>query len=299
MAVSTKVLLPPAGEPLTLAEAKLACRVDVDLTADDDFIFDLIVKARVYCEDTLGQALISQTILTTWDRFPRGSQMGGLQYQSEGLWDQRVPMTELASRAWPDRATFRLPRNPVQNVASVQYTDLANVLQTLATTLYRVDYLSDPCRITPSYGNIWPLTVMQTQAISCQAVVGFGPSTSIVGSIAAGIQTVTPASMYGIYAQSLAASPLYAGTMLAIDTGKNRELVTATAVTATTFTATFARAHTAGAIVKGAVPETTRGRMRMLISHWYTNRDAVAAGMSVMPLAAEAMHWIAWNGELS
>src|ERR1019366_1743341 len=104
--------------------------------------------------------------------------------------------------------------------------------------------------------------------------------------------------MYGIYAQNLASDPFYPGTVLAIDTGKNRELVTVTAATGTTFTATFAKAHSAGAIVKGAVPETTRGRMRMLISHWYTNRDAVAAGMSVMPLAAEAMHYAAWNGEL-
>ena len=298
MAVSTKVLLQPGGEPLTVAEAKLACRIDADITADDDYIADLITKARVYCEDVLAQALISQTMLFTFDQFPRGSQAGGLQYQSEGLWDQRLPVTELSARAWPDRACFRLPRSPLQGGVVIQYTDQASALQTLAATGYRIDYISDPPRIAPAYGTSWPLAVMQTQVVNIRAVMGHGPATSIAGSITAGERTVTPASMYGIYAQNLATDPLYPGTTLSIDKGQNRELVTVTAVTATTFTATFAKNHSAGALVRGAIPETTRGRMLMLIAHWFRNREPVTLGQySTLPLAEEALHYAAWNGE--
>lgn len=298
MGISVKVLVQPTGEPLTLAEAKLAAQVSADLTSEDDYLANLVTTARQYCEDTLGQALISQTVLVTWDRFPRYSQQGGLQYQSEGLWDQRIPVTEMAARYWPDRATFRFPRSPLQNVLSIQYTDITNTLQTLATNLYRVDYTSEPGRIAPSYGNIWPLIVQQTQAVSCQAVVGYGPSTTIAASISAGQQTVTPASMYGIYAQQLTTDPIYPGTVLAIDSGQNRELVTVTAATASTFTATFAKAHGTNTIVLGGIPETIRSRMKMLIAHWFRNREAVAPGQyGSLPLAAEAFHWAAWNGE--
>src|ERR1019366_3781005 len=305
MPISVKVLLQPAGEPLTLTEAKLACRVDADLTADDGFISDLIMKARVYCEDLLGQALISQTMLFTFDRLPRSSQVGGLQSVVADQWgqfgpaaDQRTATAEITAQDWLDRSAWRPPRSPLQSVITIQYTDLQNALQTLDPALYRVDYMSDPARIVPVFAQIWPFNLQQAQALKIQAVVGFGPSTSIALAVSAGVQTVTPASMYGIYPQNLTVDPFYAGTVLAIDTGENRELVCVTAVTGSTFTATFAKAHSAGAIVKGAVPETTRGRMRMLISHWYTNRDAVGSGQSVMPLAAEAMHYVAWNGEL-
>lgn len=298
MAVSIKVLQQPGGEPLTLTEAKLAMRVDPDITSDDDYIANLITTARSYCEDTLGQSLISQTIVVTWDRFPRYSQLGGLQYMSEGLWDQRVPITEMAARYWPDRSTFRVPRGPLQQVLSIHYTDLTNTLQTLDPSTYRVDYTSDPPRITPVYGQIWPLIINQSQAVKLQAICGFGPCTTIADDIAAGQQTVTPASMYGIFGQDLTDDPLYPGTVLAIDTGGNRELVTVTAVTDTTFTANFALAHTGPVIVQGGIPETIRGRMKMLIAHWYQNREAVTPGSyGTLPLAAESLHWAAWNGE--
>lgn len=302
MGVSVKVLLQPGGEPLTLAEAKLACRIDSDITAEDDTIANLITTARAYIEDTKGLALISQTILATFDRFPRAAQIGGLQNgyigSDRGNLSERIGVTELNAN-WLDRAALRLPRNPVQSVQAVQYTDLANTLQTVDATLYRVDYMSDPARIIPTFGNFWPLLVQQTQSVKIRMVVGHGPCTSIAAAISVtGSQAVTPGSMYGIYAQDLAAEPVYAGTVLAIDTGKNRELVTVTAATATTFTATFAKTHAAGCIVQGGIPETTRACMKMLISHWYRNREAVTPGnYGTMPLGADALAAAVWNGE--
>ncbi len=297
MAVSIKVLLQPAGEPITLTEAKLACRVDADVTADDDFIAGLIRRARTYIETVFGICLVSRTEIIGWDRFPRGSSTPGMQQQAEGLWDQRIPITELAAKSWPERSLFRLPRNPLQHVTAIQYLDLADSLQTLDPTLYTVDYMSDPARIVPSFGNIWPIPIASIQTVKAQCVIGYGPSTTIAASISAGTQTVTPASMYGIYAQDLTGVSAYPGTTLAIDVGQNRELVTVTAANTTTFTATFAQAHNPSVIVKPGLPETLNGEMLMRIADWYTNRgDGPPNGQ---PLALEALKWANWNGELS
>lgn len=51
----------PGIEPVSLTEAKQQCRVDSDITADDDLITSLIVVAREWVEDYSGRALIDQT----------------------------------------------------------------------------------------------------------------------------------------------------------------------------------------------------------------------------------------------
>jgi hypothetical protein len=300
--VSTQVLLQPAGEPLTLTEAKLAARVDPDITADDDYIADLITKARVFIEDTLAIALISRTVLISWDRFPR---QGDVDYIGEGLWnqpggDQRIPTTDLSALQWSDRVSFRLPISPLQEVQALQYTDVDDTLMTLAAADYRIDRTSDPPRIAPSFGNVWPPQLQQSQAVSCRSIVGYGPSTTIASAITTtGSQAVTPASMYGIYAQDLTSNPINPGTVLMIDTGQKRELVTVTAATASTFTATFTKTHAAGVTVRGGIPETIRGYMRMLVAHWIQNREPVIPGTyTYMPLAADALRAAIWNGEL-
>lgn len=293
-----QTIQPPVGEPITLTEAKAQCRVDTDITQDDDRIAGLITSARIFVENWKGRALVSQTLLASWDRFPRYSQQAGLQYQSEGLWDQRIPITEMSARYWPDRACLRIPMPPLQQVLAVQYTDLTNTLQTLTPSLYRVDYLTELARIAPAYGQIWPLIIQQMQAVTVRFVAGYGPVTTIAGGITAGQQTVTPASMFGIYAQNLTVSPIYPGTVLAIDVGQNREFVIVTAVTSSTFTATFARAHTGPVTVMGAVPEPLRQALLMLIAHWYANREAVGQVGGTVAMAVEALLDSVWHGEL-
>lgn len=297
--VSVNVLLQPADEPLTIAEAKAACRVDADFTQDDDYIFGLISTARTFVEKSFSRAMVSRTLLFSWDRFPRYSQQAGLQYSSEGLIDARIPVTESTAKYWPDRATFRIPVNPLQAVTSFKYTDSSNTLQTLDTSLYRVDYTSDPARIAPAYAQIWPLIIQQTEAVTCQAVVGYGPVTSIAAAITVtGSQAVTPGSMYGIYAQNTSTDPLYPGTQLAIGTGTNREIVTVTAATASTFTATFQKTHSAGVTVGPGIPAFMRTHLHLLIAHWYRNREAVTPGQyQSLPMAAESLGYMAWNGE--
>lgn len=72
-------------------------------------------------------------------------------------------------------------------------------------------------------------------------VVAYPVNTTVAANIAAGSQTVTPASMVGIIA----------AMQLTIDSGSLQEVVTVASITATTFTATFAQAHAGPVTVQG------------------------------------------------
>lgn len=58
----------PAVEPVTLAEAKLFCRIDTD--ADDALVTALIIAARQTVEKQTGRALIEQSWAASLDRLP-------------------------------------------------------------------------------------------------------------------------------------------------------------------------------------------------------------------------------------
>jgi uncharacterized phiE125 gp8 family phage protein len=142
---SLSVTTPPAGEPLTLADAKGHMREDG--TDQDVHIAGLIAAVRRDQEDRLGVALITQTMAMRMDRFP---------------------------------ALLELPRSPVQSVTSIQYVDLDGVTQTLAGTEYTADLYSTPPRIVPAYGKSWPSTRAVPNAVTVTFVAGFGDSSEAV-----------------------------------------------------------------------------------------------------------------------
>lgn len=127
----------PAAEPLSTAEAKAFLRVDV---SDDDTLITALVKAaREIIESWTGRAFISQTWDLYLDRFP-----------------------------W----CIELRKAPVTAVTSIQYVDPAGTLQTLSPALYQVDLKSTPARIIPVYGQMWPVTRTQLNAVTVRFVAG-------------------------------------------------------------------------------------------------------------------------------
>jgi len=129
----------PAVEPVTVAEAKLHCRVDG--TAFDD-AFDRLIKAsRRHVERFLHRRLITQTV----------------QLRLSGL-----------GRA------ITLPIGPVQSIESITYLDTANVSQTLAADQYRLDMASVPNRIVPAHLVTWPSVLPDVDTVAVNAVVGYG-----------------------------------------------------------------------------------------------------------------------------
>lgn len=140
--MSLRVYSEPSEEPVSLVEAKLHCRVDID--EDDLLISGLITTAREMAEMTSGRALITQTL-------------------------------DLYLEEWPEDEFISLPRPPLQSVTSVVYTDEDGTEQTLSTDDYSVDTHSEPGRVALKAGKSWPSDSLQSGSpIRVRYVAGYG-----------------------------------------------------------------------------------------------------------------------------
>ncbi len=145
----------PIAEPVSLAEAKLHLRVDV--TDDDALISAFIAAARDYAETITRRCFIAQSWKYVIDSFPGPTLIG-------------IPF----GQAWvyPGHAVF-LEKSQVQYVSAIKYTDMNSNAQVMASTDYAIDYTSEPCRITPIFGRIWPITLPQIGAAEIDFVAGY------------------------------------------------------------------------------------------------------------------------------
>ena len=131
----------PAEEPLTLAQAKEHLRAT---TSDEDALIAMLIRAaRRQAESLTHRRLVTQTWDWVLDEFPE----------------------------W----CVELPYPPLQSVTSVKYIDTAGVEQTLAGSSYQVDAKTQPGRLMPAYGAVWPSTRTETfNAVTVRLVCGYG-----------------------------------------------------------------------------------------------------------------------------
>lgn len=246
------VVTPPTSEPISLTEAKRHLRIAENETRQEPEIQGWIVGARKEAERISDRAIVAQTLRYTFGWFP----------------------------GW----AIVLPRPPLIVVNSVKYLDLVTGIETtLATTEWSAIATAEPGYIEPSYdASIWPTARDQSDAVRIEYVAGW-PVTTVALAIAAGSQTVTPASMAGIIA----------GSVLTIDEGARQEQVVVTAVAATTFTAVFAQAHAAVLPIQiNCVPFDIKAGMLLLIGHYFRNRDTDEP----IPRAAISLLQSNWTG---
>lgn len=111
-----RLVTAPATEPVTLAEAKLWCRIEQDVTDEDTLVNSLIAGARQYLEDTFWVPIITQT------------------------WAMQFDKDELNLLVW------NINKAPLTSVSSITYYDSNNALQTLAASSYEVDIYGSPAR---------------------------------------------------------------------------------------------------------------------------------------------------------
>lgn len=140
---------PPAVEPVTLAEAKIQCRVD---TSDEDaYLTSLITAAREYVENVLDISLITQVWEARYDTFP--------------LWE------------------IILPRPPMQAATvTVVYRDEAGASRTItsAANAFQIDAYATPGRIYPLYEGVWPAVRGDENSVTVRWTAGYGASGSSV-----------------------------------------------------------------------------------------------------------------------
>ncbi|KKM07694.1 hypothetical protein LCGC14_1731390 [marine sediment metagenome] len=143
----------PSIEPITTATAKSHLRVTV---TDDDTLIDSLVKAaREYAETATRRALITQTWLLKADGFPSLS--------SDVIY---VPLPPLAS------------------VTSITYVDTNGDTQTWAASKYDVSAPKGEHaahgRIALAFGETWPSTRKQIDAVTIEFKAGYGDAASDV-----------------------------------------------------------------------------------------------------------------------
>lgn len=138
----------PAAEPVTLAEAKLHCKVDA--SDDDALITALIVAARQQAEHRTGRALVTQQWEFTRDSFPQ---------------------------------QIELPRPALVSVQSVKYLDDNGALQTLANTEYQVVISELVGYLQPAYGKSWPSCRVQPDSVVVAYTCGYGNAAAVPSSI--------------------------------------------------------------------------------------------------------------------
>lgn len=131
----------PTSEPVTLAEAKLYCRIDTD--DDNTLVESLIESARHRLENLTRRQMMSATYELILDEFPSGDQI-------------------------------ELPGSPLVSVTSVAYLDTNGASQTLTVDdEYVVDIKSEPGRIFLPDGETWPSTESRLNTVTITYTNGY------------------------------------------------------------------------------------------------------------------------------
>lgn len=138
-----KVITAPTVEPITLAEAKLHQRIDVD---DDDALVSMWITAiREHAEHLTERTLAPTRYCLYLDAFPCD---GGIE----------------------------LPGGPVTSVVSVQYVDSNGALQTVDSADYAHDDAQEASWVLPAYGAVWPSTQPVANAVRVTYDAGYTAS---------------------------------------------------------------------------------------------------------------------------
>jgi uncharacterized phiE125 gp8 family phage protein len=146
--------VPPAVEPVTLAEAKAHLRVDI--STDDALIASIIKAAREWCEEYLNRSLVHTQWTMRMDSFP---------------------------------GEFVLPRPPMAmsgtvTATTITYTIETQSVETLDPATYRVDRHDTPGRIRVVYAGTWPAHLFDQNSVTATWWGGYGADgTSVPAAI--------------------------------------------------------------------------------------------------------------------
>lgn len=154
---------------VTSEAAKPALEIDslkeqlrIDLDDDDPWLTECLAVVTDQLEAYLGLSFIQKTYRWVLDGF------GRVRREDDDFWFSDFPRGPKAEIA------LVLPRSPLVSVSQIQYKDTGNVLQTLSASAYQIDTLRVPARIKPAYGEIWPSTGTDFNAVQITFVAGYG-----------------------------------------------------------------------------------------------------------------------------
>lgn len=162
----------PTAEPVTVNDVKLFGNI-IDDNSWDQQITPLIPAARAWVEQYLRRQLMPATFQMTMDRFPYLTVLDPM--------NQANPKFDNANYYYgsPERFAIWVPRPPLQSITSIVYYDTTSTTQTLSTSSYVVDAVSEPGRIMPVYGAFWPGTLIRPNAVTITFQAGYASAAAI------------------------------------------------------------------------------------------------------------------------
>lgn len=147
-----QLVQPPLIEPVSLTLAKSHLRVDY--TLDDAYISSLISAAREHVERTTRRAIFSQTWEMSLDAFPCGSDYSTVApYTRDNFYGCGLYL---------DWTAITLPVPRLQSITSITYLDGFGNQQTVDPSTYTADTRSEPARVMPVNGSLWPFPPVYT-----------------------------------------------------------------------------------------------------------------------------------------
>lgn len=159
-------------QPITLAEAKKQCRLEIP--DDDILIASWIDSARLRAEVLLRQTLLATTYNWFMDQFPASA---------NGYYNRLVRLMGPNPQWLPNGAAILyLPKGPLVSVASVQYYNAQGQYLTVDPSTYFVS-TGLGSRVQPLIGFVWPVVRPQIDGVCVQFTAGQATAATITENV--------------------------------------------------------------------------------------------------------------------
>ena len=178
--MSVTVLVPPALDPVSLADAKAF--LQLDSTFEDALVADLIKTATQMIEKSTAKALISRTVQQ--------------EFQS-----------------WPERGIFALALRPLVQIVQVQRRDATGTLSAVDPADYYVDTGHGRLIALTSFTH-GPFS-HPAEAVLVDFITGFGPAESDIPPALRSALMLIVRDLYEHRGENAGAMPLRAQALLA------------------------------------------------------------------------------------
>jgi len=145
--VSLIQITPPTVLPLHVADVRQHLKQDI---TDDDNLISLYLGSAVdFAQNLTQRQLVAARFRYVLDEFPCHD------------------------------AAIRIPRTPLIQVVSIEYTAVDGTTQTVPNADYAIDNSFDPPRITPVYGKYWPYTLDQIGSVRVTFDAGYSAPVTV------------------------------------------------------------------------------------------------------------------------
>jgi len=263
--VALLTIVPPTSEPITLAQMKLFARVDFP---DDDTLWPtLMASAREWCEVYCQRRFMLRTMRLLMDFFPGyvDFKLAGQKVSSPFVSGSNAVLVGI-------RYAIALPYPRVRGVVQFLYQDENGDPQTLIPGgTYILDIESQPARLMPLFGEMWPVARVVANAVQVDYLTGYG------GNITIGVTASSAAITGYVFNSSMV------GLSLTVPGAGNSEGTAAlvTAISAVDDSGNGTMANNAVFTVAGAyaylgepIPDLVQIAVMRLSNYYYENRTS-------------------------